>query len=285
MLKFKTVAYLCGMDESRYNCNVFGTETENVFVTETENVFVTENENGIGTENANVFVKETENVFVTDMLMADEELERSIRQNYDKWIVRVSLPFHPEKLPLFYRNLIRLKFKHGVDPQLVRIEIEGDGTTGKMIAGRLVSMGYADTHLVPKGPTTAVAAEDAETYGGCCSPGVLLTEFTVAGVQYKLSENHPLWTSIHEGMSLSLVAEPDNPYDSKAIVVGAIDGDGKNICVGYVPRLNNHAIWALMTAGHGDILEATVTECNPDVPFDIRLKAAVYIKNNQINPL
>jgi len=82
--------------------------------------------------------------------------------------------------------------------------------------------------------------------GGIARPvqtrAILLQTSPVAGFQYHAGET--LWPLLHEGQALDLVREPHNPYDKKAI---RVDWNGSKL--GYVPRLENHAVAQLLDRG------------------------------------
>ncbi len=83
------------------------------------------------------------------------------------------------------------------------------------------------------------------------SQNVLLQTSPVAGFQYHAGE--AVWALLACGCDLDLVREPENPYDEKAV---RIDWCGNKL--GYVPRLENHAVAQLMD--RGELLSARVAE-------------------------
>lgn len=74
------------------------------------------------------------------------------------------------------------------------------------------------------------------------SQGALLLEAPVAGFQYY--EGARLWPLLNPGDPLTLVREPANPYDDKAVVVY-----WKGDKLGYLPRSDNTVIANLMDQG------------------------------------
>lgn len=82
-----------------------------------------------------------------------------------------------------------------------------------------------------------------------------LNEFVVAGLPYY--DGPALLDELQPGDSLTLVAEPDNPFDEHAI---RIEAQGRKI--GYVPRGENSPLVRLM--GQGVSLRARVARVAPE---------------------
>jgi hypothetical protein len=71
---------------------------------------------------------------------------------------------------------------------------------------------------------------------------ILLQDSPLAGFQYH--EGKKLWDEMKVGDTLTLVREPDNPYDARAV---RVDWQGHKL--GYVPRRENADIARLMDQG------------------------------------
>lgn len=71
---------------------------------------------------------------------------------------------------------------------------------------------------------------------------ILLQTSPVAGFQYH--EGGTVWAQLAVGDTLCLVREPDNPFDPKAVRV-----EWEGHMLGYVPRLENHAVSQLLDRG------------------------------------
>lgn len=90
----------------------------------------------------------------------------------------------------------------------------------------------------------------------------------VAGFQYRQGE--AIWPLLMVGASLSLVREPGNAYDPRAV---RVDWQGQKL--GYVPRIDNAAASHLLDAGH--VLHAEiVTLRESDNPWD-RVEFAIIL--------
>lgn len=97
---------------------------------------------------------------------------------------------------------------------------------------------------------------------------VELQRSPVAGFQYHQGE--AIWPLLMVGASLSLVREPDNAHDPRAI---RVDWQGQKL--GYVPRMDNAAASHLLDAGH--VLHAEiVTLRESDNPWD-RVEFAILL--------
>lgn len=79
---------------------------------------------------------------------------------------------------------------------------------------------------------------------------ILLQDSPLAGFQYHAGKQ--LWDEMKVGDALTLVREPDNPYDAKAV---RVEWRGQKL--GYVPRRENADIARLMDRGAK--LEARIT--------------------------
>ncbi len=71
---------------------------------------------------------------------------------------------------------------------------------------------------------------------------VLLQASPVAGFQYH--EGEAVWAALREGLALDLVREQDNLHDGKAV---RVEWAGRKL--GYVPRVENHAVAQLLDRG------------------------------------
>lgn len=98
-------------------------------------------------------------------------------------------------------------------------------------------------------------------------PPLLLQISPLAGFQYHQGE--ACWSEIQEGAALTLVREPDNRYDDRAI---RVDWRGRKL--GYVPRIENATLASLMDRGHRLAAEVNAKRESPD-PWQ-RLELRVY---------
>jgi hypothetical protein len=79
---------------------------------------------------------------------------------------------------------------------------------------------------------------------------ILLQDSPLAGFQYHAGKQ--LWSQMQVGDGLTLIREPDNPYDAKAV---RIEWQGHKI--GYVPRRDNADAARFMDSGQ--MLEARIS--------------------------
>jgi hypothetical protein len=97
---------------------------------------------------------------------------------------------------------------------------------------------------------------------------VELQRSPVAGFQYHQGE--AIWPSLTVGALLSLVREPGNAHDPRAV---RVDWQGQKL--GYVPRIDSAAVSHLLDAGH--VLHAEiVTLRDSDNPWD-RVEFAIFL--------
>lgn len=97
---------------------------------------------------------------------------------------------------------------------------------------------------------------------------VELQRSPVAGFQYH--QGAAVWPLLIVGASLSLVREPDNAHDPRAVRV-----DWQERKLGYVPRMDNAAVSHLLDAGH--VLHAEiVTLRQSDNPWE-RIEFAIFL--------
>lgn len=78
---------------------------------------------------------------------------------------------------------------------------------------------------------------------------ILLQDSPLAGFQYHAGKS--LWPQMRVGDALTLVREPDNPHDARAV---RVEWQGQKI--GYVPRRENTDVARLLD--HGHVLEARI---------------------------
>ncbi len=79
---------------------------------------------------------------------------------------------------------------------------------------------------------------------------ILLQDSPLAGFQYH--EGKQLWPQMKLGDALTLVREPDNPHDARAVRV-----EWQGHMIGYVPRRENADVARLMD--HGQTLAARIS--------------------------
>lgn len=73
-------------------------------------------------------------------------------------------------------------------------------------------------------------------------PRLLIQESPLAGFQYHQGER--LWPRLRPGQPLTLVREPHNPYDPRAV---RVDWRGRKL--GYLPRHENTAVSQMLDRG------------------------------------
>lgn len=79
------------------------------------------------------------------------------------------------------------------------------------------------------------------------------------------------------GKSVEMVFEPDNPYDSNAIMLRY-----KGVKIGYVPAKDNYLMAQLAYFGHSDVFECRIIQVNPQADPWEQVRLAVYITDARI---
>ncbi len=98
---------------------------------------------------------------------------------------------------------------------------------------------------------------------------VLIQESLLAGFQYHDGER--LWSRLREGQALSLVREPANSYDPKAVRI-----DWRDRKLGYVPRLENSAVSQMLD--RGERLTARIVRLKDDPDPWERVRFAINVE-------
>ncbi len=101
-------------------------------------------------------------------------------------------------------------------------------------------------------------------------PAVLLNQFSVAG--FRFYDGPRLIGRIRVGERLTLVAEPDNPYDEFAMVILR---NGRKL--GYVPRSDNRHLSRLLR--QGATLTCEVAAADPTEVTWQMLKVRVWLES------
>ena len=109
----------------------------------------------------------------------------------------------------------------------------------------------------------------AKAQTGPTPQSTLLLKTPVAGFQYY--EGERIWSSLNIGDPLTLVREPADPYDDKAVAVYRQDNK-----IGYIPRKDNAVIANLMDQGRA--LRATLSKKSWQTNPWERLRVSVLMK-------
>ena len=78
------------------------------------------------------------------------------------------------------------------------------------------------------------------------------------------------------GSPVSLVSEPDNPYDPNAVAI--YYGTTK---LGYVPKYKNDCISDLLYFGHGGIIDAKINSRNLDKDPERQFRIVIKLKDSR----
>jgi hypothetical protein len=98
---------------------------------------------------------------------------------------------------------------------------------------------------------------------------ILVQSSPLAGFQFH--EGKALWSQMKVGDALTLVREPDNPYDGRAV---RVDWQGHKL--GYVPRRENEAVARQLDRGNK--LEARIVRLTRHRDPWKRVEFEVYVR-------
>ncbi|MCG8309497.1 MAG: HIRAN domain-containing protein [Cytophagales bacterium] len=101
-----------------------------------------------------------------------------------------------------------------------------------------------------------------------------LTDFHLAGFTYY--QGIEVYGKLRPGTGLSMKAEPDNPYDARAVALYYKDKKS-----GLVPRSENRMISKLLNLGHTGLFEAYINRISPDETPENQIGVVVKIKERQ----
>lgn len=212
---------------------------------------------------------------VTD-LMCDEQTLARYADNFTFWHIAANAEASNDEKRIFYRNLVRLTFVHKVDSDKVKIVVSGRVESARVTADELRQRGFrhvrVEADATGRLPHVNNSGEFEDTYSK--GEGCVFTEFYVAGVQYAVADDDPLWRDLTTDSKIRLVAQPDNAHDRNAVRV-ILEGKPQRL-LGYVPRDRNTGLSALLLSGNSDVLEARITELNFDAPTFSRIFVTIY---------
>jgi HIRAN domain len=117
----------------------------------------------------------------------------------------------------------------------------------------------------------AVLALAVAGFAQADGPGtrILVQNSPLAGFQFH--EGKQLWKALKVGDALTLVREPDNPHDPRAVRV-----DWNGHVLGYVPRAENEAVARQLDRGNR--LEARIVRLNKSRDPWKRIEFEVFLK-------
>ena len=101
-----------------------------------------------------------------------------------------------------------------------------------------------------------------------------LLDCNIAGFTYY--DGLDVMNELQLGTPVSLRSEPENPYDPNAVSI--YFGDTK---LGYVPKNSNRLLSDILYFGHSDIINARISQYNPEEHSEHQFRIAVKIKDNR----
>jgi len=101
-----------------------------------------------------------------------------------------------------------------------------------------------------------------------------LLDCNIAGFTYY--DGLDVINELQLGTQVSLKSEPENPYDPKAVSIYY-----DNTKLGYVPKNKNCFLSDLLYFGHGDIVNARISQHDPEAHTEHQFRVSVKIKDNR----
>lgn len=105
-------------------------------------------------------------------------------------------------------------------------------------------------------------------------PSLHFLDFHIAGFAYW--DGLDVIDELSLGKEVKLISEPDNPYDSEAVVIYYQDKK-----LGYVPKNKNSLLSKLLFFGHQDIFEARIQYINKETHPERQFRVVVKIKDKR----
>jgi len=101
-----------------------------------------------------------------------------------------------------------------------------------------------------------------------------LLECHIAGFTYH--DGLDVIDKLKLGTPVTLVSEPDNPFDPNAVAIYY-----EETMIGYIPRVKNYKISQMLYFGHEDLFEAKINCCHPDEAPESQFRIVVKVKDNR----
>lgn len=103
-------------------------------------------------------------------------------------------------------------------------------------------------------------------------PSAHLLSFYIRGVRYY--DACEVIKYLEPADRLTLVPEPDNPYDHEAVAIYFHDTK-----LGYIPREMNETIFKMLTFGWKKAIKCRVLTVNPTAPTYQQIEVGIYLKD------
>jgi len=83
-----------------------------------------------------------------------------------------------------------------------------------------------------------------------------------------------VFDKLEPGTHLDLEAEPDNPFDARAVALYY-----KNTKIGFIPRCMNSELSLLLFFGHEDVFDAVVTQVRREADPEHQVRVMVRVRD------
>ncbi len=105
-------------------------------------------------------------------------------------------------------------------------------------------------------------------------PSRLVKAFYIAGFRYY--DGACVLDELTPSKKLKMVAQPDNPFDPRAIELRC-----KKAKLGYIPRSENELFALMAFYGHADVFEVRVLHVDPQADPRNQVLVGVYVKDGR----
>lgn len=103
-------------------------------------------------------------------------------------------------------------------------------------------------------------------------PSRQLMGFHIAGFSHH--EGYKVFDRLKVGVGVTLVPEPDNPHDCRAVAMYF-----EGVKIGYVPSKDNRELSLFMHFGYSDMFECVITQVDPEAHPENQVRVSIFLKD------
>ena len=98
----------------------------------------------------------------------------------------------------------------------------------------------------------------------------------------KYHEADEVWDKLKVGTLLQLFYDKENRYDPNAVaVLYHNEDDGKDYCIGYIPRACNEVLATFFEMGYAGIFECRISKIIPDAHPEHEIFLTIKVKRSE----
>lgn len=102
----------------------------------------------------------------------------------------------------------------------------------------------------------------------------------LAGRKYHDADE--VWNELKVGTELQLQRDVENRYDPDAVAVMYKKAGEEPYCLGYIPRIDNETIAAILEMGWTNLFECRISKINPDAHPENQIHLTIKIVRNKM---